>query len=94
MVKFFILVKENRKFLEREANMDMENITPISVISRARLFRIKGIVSEGLIRIKVDMNHPDRIVPKARRFRALDKLGSSSLVGGRGEKEGGLKKQK
>ena len=44
--------------------------------------------------MKEEINHPEIMVPKARRLSALDRLGFSSLVGERGAKDGGLRKQK
>jgi len=72
----------------------MEKISPKMVRIKASFFRIKEIVIKGFVRIKEEIIHPEKIVPRASRFKALERLGSSSLVGERGVKEGALRKQK
>lgn len=71
-----------------------ENDAPIRDEKRANFLRRSLMVKEGGLIIKVIKNHPEIIVPKARRLRAFTSFKFSSLVGESGEKDGGLKKQK
>jgi len=80
--------------IERENSREIEKIVPRIVNNKASFFKIRGIVREGLIRIKVEINHPENKVPRASRLRAFESLGFSSLVGESGEKDEFLKKQK
>jgi len=74
--------------------VDMVNIIPTIVSKKARFFEAGSMVIGGLVIMKFDMSHPDRIVPKASRFRAPVSFGFSSLAGTRGKNVGVLEKQK
>lgn len=66
---------------------------PATVIISGRVFASPGIMMVGVTKINFAKNHPDNIVPAARRIRAPLRLGSSSLIGESEGIVGRLKKQ-
>lgn len=95
MVKVLrVLVVRGRNCVDSSYKNEILNRILRRVIVNASFLRNIIIVGGWLNNIKVDMSHPEMIVPSASRLRDLVKLGFSSFVGDMGRKEGFFIKQK
>ena len=80
-------------FVTKNVNSTTAMAVPAIVTIKGPLFITLGTIKVGAANINFEKNQPETIVPSDRRTKALFRLPFSSLIGGRENILGGVKKQ-